>query len=509
MALEHVAHGQARFMTPGVAPDPRGVVLGRFLVIVFPTLEGVVSWLRLYSHEASLDELVAGLEIVRVRTPLMSREMILRIPAVSSYAADRAARLARLVGGSIYTGTAKHFVKYRDDRSPYGYDAVEIGALPAGAELMVHGDDFTQTYAREGELSLSRLLFRLSLRRVPGATRLSPDDRAELVLAIARGLGDGVIRYLWRNKVDGEVGLVAPRNRPAGTDTTTFAGDPSYLLLRVRNLPERILDLFLGTPGIDVFRPVSDNVAVAVGWAHPVELASVASLLPDSTYHVFWPGDRVDLLAGPLELSRLADLTRIDLELEGVREPRDGAVSAPDPVAVSLRLAPASGLARRVSATLVPLANTAQFKRLVYLLPPAALRGLRVAVTDRGIVVVATQDLDVIPLGMLLTELAPGILVPIGMEVVPRVSPEVLAQALGHGSGVLTVFTPEGAPFQLPESKLAPLERRSIAKLDSETVETREVALSPPGDPTVVNDPLGRFALWGFPEPEQKLLGSE
>ncbi len=169
MALEHVAHGQARFMTPGVAPDPRGVVLGRYLVIVFPTLEGVVSWLRLYSHEASLDELVAGLEITRVRTPLMSREMILRIPAVSSYAADRAARLARLVGGSIYTGTAKHFVKYRDDRSPYGYDAVEIGALPGGAELMVHGDDFTQTYAREGDISLSRLLFRLSLRRVPGA----------------------------------------------------------------------------------------------------------------------------------------------------------------------------------------------------------------------------------------------------------------------------------------------------------------------------------------------------
>jgi hypothetical protein len=93
------------------------------------------------------------------------------------------------------------------------------------------------------------------------------------------------------------------------------------------------------------------------------------------------------------------------------------------------------------------------------------------------------------------------------MEVVPRVSPEVLAGALGHGSGVLTVFTPDGAPFQLPESKLAPLERRSVARLESHTVEVREVALDPPGDPTVVNDPLGRFALWGFPEPEQKLLG--
>src|SRR5690349_2451009 len=125
MALEHVAQGQTRFLTPGVAPDPRGVLLGRFCLLTFPTLEGVVSWFRLYSHEASLDELLAGLEITRVRTPLQSREMVIRIPAVSSYACDRAARLTRLVGGAVYTGTAKHFVKYRDDRSPYGYDAVD------------------------------------------------------------------------------------------------------------------------------------------------------------------------------------------------------------------------------------------------------------------------------------------------------------------------------------------------------------------------------------------------
>ncbi len=62
MALEHVAQGQARFMTPGVAPDPRGVLLGRYCLLLFPTLEGVVSWLRLYSAEGSLDELISGLE---------------------------------------------------------------------------------------------------------------------------------------------------------------------------------------------------------------------------------------------------------------------------------------------------------------------------------------------------------------------------------------------------------------------------------------------------------------
>src|SRR6185295_13658707 len=167
MALEHVAQGQTRFFTPGVAPDPRGILLGRYCLMTFPTLEGAVSWFRLYSSEAALDELLPNLTITKCRTALGSREIVVQIPAVSSYAADRAARLARLVGGAIYTGTAKHFVKYRDDRSPYGYDAVDIGALPAGAAMMIHGDDFTQSYVVEGELPLAKLLFRLSLRQVP------------------------------------------------------------------------------------------------------------------------------------------------------------------------------------------------------------------------------------------------------------------------------------------------------------------------------------------------------
>ena len=70
------------------------------------------------------------------------------------------------------------------------------------------------------------------------------------------------------------------------------------------------------------------------------------------------------------------------------------------------------------------------------------------------------------------------------------------------------MLTAEGPPFQLPDGELKPLERRAIAKLDAETVEIRDVAVNLAGDPTVVNDPLGGFALWGFPTAEPKLLGS-
>ena len=504
--LEHVAQGQTRFFTPGVAPDPRGILLGRLCVMTFATLEGAVSWLRLYSSEASLDELMSQLTITKARTALGSREIIIQIPAISSYAADRAARLSRLVGGAIYTGTAKHFVKYRDDRSPFGYDAVDIGAMPAQADFMVHGDDFAQAYVREGDLPFGRLLFRLSLRKLPGGERLGPEDRAELFLAVAHGLSDGIIRYLWRNRVEAQAGLFEPRAESAFDDRVRERG---YMWIRVLNLPERILQLFLGTPGIDVFRPAGANAAVAVGYEHPIDLASCSSVFSDGAFHVFWPGDRVDVLPGPLALSNIADLTRVELELDKPRDPAAHTSAAAEAIGVELRLAAAMGPPRRVVATLIPLAHASRLKRILFALPPVSLRGHRVAVTDRGILVVGSESLDVIPLGQLLCELTPGLLVPLGMDVVPRVSPEVLSRALGHGSGMVTVFTADGRPFQVADGSLQVLERRSLAKLDVDRATLDDYAVEPTTDAEVINDAVGRFALWGFPDaPDRKLLPS-
>ena len=506
MALEHVAQGQTRFFTPGVAPDPRGILLGRYCLMTFATLEGAVSWFRLYSSEASLDELMSNLSIIKGRTALGSREICVQIPAISSYAADRSARLARLVGGAIYTGTAKHYVKYRDDRSPYGYDAVDIGAMAAGTDFMVHGDEFAQGYIREGELPFSRLLFRLSIRKLPGGDQLGPDDRGDLYLAVAHGLADGIVRYLWRNRVDAQAGLFTPGASSAFDDQ---ARDRGYMLIRARALPERILALFLGTPGIDVFRPAGTNAAVAVGYEHPIDLASCASVFAPDTFHVFWPGDRVDVLPGPLTLSDIGDLTRINLELDKPKEPAAHDGAPPTPIGVELKLAAAMGPPRRVVATLIPLEHASRLKRILFALPPVSLRGHRVAATDRGILVVGSENLDVIPLGQLLCELAPGLLVPLGMDVVPRVSPEVLARALGHAAGIVTVFTNDGHPFQVSEAVFQTLERRSLAKIEVDRAESIDYGAEVSADAQVVNDSVGRFALWGFPDaPDRKALAA-
>jgi hypothetical protein len=505
--LEHVALGQSRFMTPGVAPDPRGVLLGRYGLLVFPSLEGVVSWLRVYSAEAPLDELLSELAIQHVRTPLKSRAMVVRVPAASSYTLDRAARCATLVGGATYTGTSKHFVKYRDDRSPYGYDAAEVQALPPGAAFAVHGDDFVQTFAVEGELPFVDLLFRLSLRRLPGAINQLAEERGELVVVVERGLGDGVVRYLWRSRIAGRMALVSPQGGSA------FDERRRYLYLRVGDLPRRILDLFLATPGIAVFRPVTGNVAVEVGFGHPVDLASCASVFDQARGYLFWGaggvgpggrGDRVDVIEGPIELTDIAQLTRIELPIERVRSGEAARVEPPPSIGVALELAPTLAAPRRVVGALVPLERIDWVKRLVYFLPQTALRGQRIAVTDHGVVVLAGRDADVLPLGHALVELAPGLLVPLGMDLVPRVAPDVLARSLGHGTGMVTVFPLGGTPFQLLEEELVPLERRALATIEMARATASNTQPSSVEEPTIVNDPVGRFALWGFRAPPRE-----
>lgn len=499
VSLEHVAQGQTRFGVPGVAPDPRGVLLGRYLLLAFPTLEAVISWFRLYSAEASLDELMAGLELVRGRSPLASRDLLLRIPAVSSYTCDRAAALAKMVGGAAYTGTAKHFVKYRDDRSPFGYDAVDIASAPSQADIVLHGDGFVQTYTREDALPFDRLLFRLSLRPLPGGVRAAARDRGELLIAVAPGLADGVVRYLWRNRVAAQATMV----RPTATGTFSDERRTAYLLIKVTALPERMVRLFVGVPGIHLFRPTSTVTAVAVGYAHPIDLGSCASIFAADQFVLFWPGDRVDALPGPLTLSDIAHVVRIGVDVEGSRLDEGIALQATvDPAAISLplELVPAMGARRRVTATLVAHAHAAWLKRLVFLLPPTSLRGHRIAATSRGLLLVGSGNIDIIPLGELLYEAAPGLYVPLGREVTPRVSAEVLARALGHGQGRITVLA-DPDPFQIPETALVPLERRAIAALTVEAADIRDVAAPIPGEPNVVNDPIGQFALWGFPAP--------
>ena len=499
--LERVAQGQTRFNTPGISVDGRGVALGRLGALWFPSLDGVVGWLRVYSAEAGLEDLLAELSILRVRDQLKGRAFLVLAPAATSYVLDRAARCARLWGGAAYTGTAKHFVKYRDDRSPYGWDVAS--AIVGEGDYVLHGEDSSRGYVREGVIDLRTLLFRLSLTRVPGGERLDAEGRAQLVITVPPGLAKGVIRYLWKNRVATRVAQVTLAQR---SDFAAGAPD-GYLYARVQDLPVRILEGFRGTPGLTIYRPISDTVAVEIGYRHPIELSSCAPLFEaDKVYLFSGQRDVVDVISGPLELADAAHLTRVELRPEAIGE-RPGDASAAASVDIPLKLAPSTQPPGRVVGTLIDGADAMRLKQLVYFLPPSMLRGHRVVVTERGILVVAEANVDLIPLGTLLAELAPGLLLPLGMDLVPRVAPDVLASALGHGPGRFTVFPHEGGPFHVSEALLQPLERRALAALNAPAVERTDLSVAvPAGEPRVVNQAVGAFALWGFPAPPTQAL---
>lgn len=502
--LERVALGQTRFAIPGVGTDARGVVLGKLGILLFASIEGVVRWFRLYADEDSLDDLLPNTKILRVISPLKSRACLLVLPATSSYVLDRAARCARLAGGATYTGTSRHFVAYRDERSPYGYDVIDLGSPPAGSEYVLHGEEAAQAYAREGDIDVGQLIFRLSLRRVPGAERLDSEARASLYLTAASGLAPGLVRYLLRYRVSAEITLLEFEKKSA------FAapGEDQTVLLKVRDLPDRLLKSLRGVPGLCVLRPVGDNIAVEVGYAHPIALTSASSLfVRDRFYFFFGASDRLDVVKGPLAFSAAEHLTELRL---APAPPRAGtAVRAPaGGVGVDIRLVPTLAPPRRVAAALIGWNEAVRLKKLVYTLPPVLLHGHQLAVTDRGLLLVANEGVDVVPLGTLLSEVAPGLLIPVGMDLVPRVPTEVLAAAIEHELGEakrgdtsrrLTVFPHDGRPFFVDAGKLQPLERQALARIQVPEAEGADLtATVPGGTPRVVNDRVGRFALWGF-----------
>jgi hypothetical protein len=511
--LEHVALHQTRFNTPGVAPDTRGILLGKQGAVLFASIDKLVGFFRILSEETPLDDLLPTLKILQVKTPLASRDFLALFHASSSYLVDRAARIARLLGGLTFTGSAKHFVKYRDDASPLGYDVDQLASDPGGAEFLLYADAFTQSYARLKEIPFRDLVFRLSPRALPGegarsrrrgAAQKDASDREVLWLLVRPGLGPSVLTYLWRNRIEAEAVMVK-------REGSSFGGPAGDLLVRVQKLHTRMLDLFAQLPGIEVHRPIGENFVVEVGFRHPLRLESCQSVFEKDKFYVF-SGRReaVDVVAspdgGPLTLVAGEKLIAAGFDLGERREPLPAGAAAPDQVAVALHLVSSMAPPRRVTATLVPWHQLEWLKKLVFAVPPTVLTGYRVAPVDDGLLVLGPQGVDGLPLGEMFEEAAPKIYVPVGHEFLPRVSEAVLTDHIGGVEGRVVVFRRgDVAPFAVAENDFEPLGRRMLGRLEVEArprsararAEHADVPRPAP-DALVVNDPVGPLPLWSW-----------
>ncbi len=262
-----------------------------------------------------------------------------------------------------------------------------------------------------------------------------------------------------------------------------------------------MLALFTQVPGVEVYRPVGDNVVVQVGFRHPLHLPSCASIFDKERFYVFSGGrDAVDVLRAPPPLVPAGDLIGGGFDLGERGEPVEHTPREPDKLEVQLKLVASASARRRVTATMVPWAHADRLRKLVYALPPTMLATYRVAAIAEGLFVIGEQGIDGIPIGDMFQEAAPSIYVPLGMEFYPRVGAEVLTDHIGGVNGRYVVFPRGGRPLALEHAAFEPLGRRALARLEVDP-RTRDARLPPPRattPATVLNEELGTLPLWGF-----------
>lgn len=490
---------------PGLQPDARGIAVGRETLVVLASLDALVAFLGAYSDEASLDDLLPTMTIEHARRSGGGNAVLVRCHSGDGYAVDRLARLASAARGRSYTGGGSTFVAWRERDAPFGYDLAE----PMGAgkdELLVVDPDYVARYATTHRMDPVDLIQRLELRAVPlplGGVSRDPELaglKEMALILVAPALTARVLRYLWRTDV------------PMAGYYVRLAGDPrASLLLRLRQPRPRVLDVLMQIPGIEVLAPVSSRAAVEVGWRHPIQLASAHSCLPGDEMFLFRGGvGRVERLEGPPRFVDGRHLVESTMggRLREVTQLREAEL---EPLRVELRMRPTS-MAREPRAVIVGWGEVALLRHMVYLLPPSSLAAARIVPLEEGVVVLGAPApgrtaqtsagvgvAALLPMGRRLGEAAPGVLVPDGHELWPRVRPQLLRQLLALGPDDHALMLSPGAdPIRVRPEQLLPFDAAMIARLqlqDARALVPEEPAV---GAPTLRHQRLGRFALWGF-----------
>jgi len=472
--LERVVLHQTRFRIPGLASDERGIALGSHGLVLFSSIDRLVTFLAAYSAGHALDAFAASLRIDVVVSALGLHEIALSFEAGSADRMDGVSDVARVSGGLVFTGTHRHFVEYRSAAAPFGWDTDEL--LPGAQALALYHSTFSQLYDVERTVEVRGFVLRLEPRR----DRWTKSARGPRLLLVEGGLGPVLSKYFARAGFAANVAIVDLPAAPARSAPT-----PAWLF-DVPDLPARFSGL-PSTPGVRAFVPVSAGLAVEEGFRHPFNLRAFP----------FFSATSLVLLRGhepALDIDRKPAFAPVGSVLGAALHA--GAVGAaahaapPPSFGLPLRLA-RSADGCEPTAELVATSALPVLRRLAYVLPAAVLRTTRIAFTDEGAFLVGERSLATIPLGGFFAPVAPRIFAPLGREIVPRVSEAALAVAIGAPANTVTFFLDDGRIVALDEASFAPLDRALVegavwAPLPAEAL---DVALPEPS--TVALEPLG------------------
>lgn len=494
--LEPAALHQTRFRTPGVTPDSRGVVVGQKGLALFPSIDRAVAFFRAYAEEGSLDELLPTLTIERVISALKTREVLVTMGAESSYRMDRVAQVARLAGGDVFTGTQRHFVRYRDARSPLGYDIVEI--VDAKADVVLYADTYRQAYNIERQVPFGELILKLQPYVAPVSDK---QTLSRAWVTAETGIGHALVGYLFRWRIKARVALAEWPPESAFDE-----GVKRLHVFDIEEPPARVVKLLRSLPGVTVFEPVAGNVGVEVGFKHPVSLESCQGVFSKSGLTLFSgkviAGHTQVTIVDPVPpLAPVRTLVRADVRLDEASEGARHALSAalPSVLDLSLRLAPSQLPWRNVVASVVPIAEREWLARLLYVLPPRTLESIRMALTEEAIYLWDPNGIEGVPLGRFYSRVAEKVYAPAGMTLVPAVSSSVLEELVAGAGGGHVFFVDDEAPRVIPSDAFGPVSRRVLkavagAHVHADAPDRADIPL-----PLLSYGPESRFPLWGVP----------
>ncbi|HNN95649.1 MAG TPA: hypothetical protein PKI03_25395 [Pseudomonadota bacterium] len=541
--LEPVAlqRAGASFRVPGLFLDGRGIVVGSEAVILLPSQGQLVALLRLISSQVALSELIPTLRCEEVRSAIGSQGYLLRLRCSESRSLDLCARAATFVGSWLGVGSARHFVQYRDAAAPLGYDAQSLYSHSDG-DCVLYAATSVLAYSRLSELSLLHLVQGQPLlaRRSLANALHQHDPRTPLWLLLPRTLLPRILRYLWHRSIDAAAALDEVGGGAAAA--APRAVGQGLILLRVSGGLASSPGALSGLPGLRWLLPHSEQLAIELGYQHPLDLTTFAGLFP-SAQRLLFLADPLGILSLPIAefvpIERLVQLNEIALHEIAPHEIARPAATASAPAAgpglppsvtpivrCPLRLVVEPTPSRMAAASIVPWAQLSRLASLLYALPLGALGSLRAARLSEGLLVLG--DLSYLPIGELHYEAAAQVLVPLGLSLVPRLSPELLraqiradsdrlilcaagaAEGLGDGRGA------PGLPLSaraLPGQALLPLGRVLSGLGDAQL--RQELMLDPPA--TVATEPVPQavypslgflWPLWGGPRPLSEPLAA-
>jgi hypothetical protein len=466
--IERVAQHQSRFRTPGLGPDTRGVALGPTGVVLLPSLERLVAFLRAAGEEGALDELLDSLRIVQVISPLRTREFVVEVQSGSSHRMDRLAAIARLVGAMVFTGSGRHFVKYRDAQAPFGYDIAQL--LDDPHDLALYHDRFSQPYRHDKVIALRDLLLRLAPVPVPRARIETP----RLLYALVRtGLGDAVVGYLARWAVPARVAAVEWRR-----GGTSAAIERAWLLQLNQPAP-RFVHLLRSLPGVRLFAPDGERAAVEFGHRHPIPLSACASLFGSDELVLFRAGgDGAIPLAPRPPFVDVQTVTSLVADAPATIE-HAKALGVSGSFHLPLKLVPSGSPPKRVAAAVIPLGDQDTLGRMLSVLPPAMLHRIHIAFTENALYLYGPDATSAIALGVLYEDLGDNVFVPLGWSLSPPIPSDVLRQLSRAPADARLFVTGAKVPLTaIPTSAFIPATRVLLADLPVH----EETLIAPPLD---------------------------